>query len=262
MLERLLRHERLLVIGSLLAVIIASWAYLFGGAGMMEEMDGMLMPMASGPWTFSDVVLMLLMWEVMMAAMMLPSAAPMILLYTKIARNHTNAFPVPLSSLFTLGYLGVWTAFSIGAVALQLLLQQLAFLSPMMVATNTIFAGLVLVSTGIYQWLPLKQACLQHCRSPLEYVLTQWRHGALGAFWMGARHGLYCLGCCWMLMLLLFVGGVMNMAWIAGLALFVLVEKLAPAGGWLGRGAGLVLLGWGLLTLWQTYATGSAITPG
>lgn len=251
--ERALRHDRLLVIGSLLTVIIAAWAYLFSGAGMMEQMDDMQMPMASGPWTFGYVMLMLFMWVVMMAAMMLPSAAPMILLYNKIARNHAQGRHLPLSGIFTLGYIAIWTMFSIGAVALQLVLQQLAFLSPMMVATNTVFAGSVLVAAGIYQWLPLKNACLRHCRSPLEFVLTHWRRGASGAFVMGARHGLYCLGCCWILMLLLFVGGVMNMAYIAGLALFVLVEKLAPAGGWIGRGAGLVLLGWGLYTLWQAY---------
>lgn len=248
--ERVLRHDRLLVVGGLLAVILAAWAYLYSGAGMMQPMDGMLMPMATGPWTLGYLMLMLFMWAVMMAAMMLPSAAPMILLYTRIARNQARGAQLSLSSLFTLGYVAIWSAFSVGAVALQLGLERLAFLSPMMAATNIVFAGLVLVAAGLYQWLPLKAACLQRCRSPLEFVLTHWRRGAYGAFAMGARHGLYCLGCCWMLMLLLFVGGVMNMAWIAGLALFVLVEKLAPAGHWIGRGAGLVLLGWGLATLY------------
>lgn len=262
MVERALRHDRLLVIGGLLAVIIAAWAYLFSGAGMMQDMDGMLMPMASGPWTFGYIMLMLFMWAVMMAAMMLPSAAPMILLYTRIARGRAHGAQVPLSSMFTLGYIAIWTAFSIGAVALQLGLQELAVLSPMMAATNIVFAGLVLAAAGLYQWLPLKKACLQRCRSPLEFVLTHWRRGALGAFAMGVQHGLYCLGCCWMLMLLLFVGGVMNMAWIASLALFVLVEKLAPAGNWIGRGAGLVLLGWGLATLSQAHVAGAVFSGG
>jgi predicted metal-binding membrane protein len=247
--ERALRHDRLLVAGGLLAAVIAAWAYLISGAGMLQDMDGMLMPMAAGPWTFSAIMLMLFMWAVMMAAMMLPSAAPMILLYTKIARGRAQGAQVPLSSMFASGYIAIWIGFSVGAVALQLALQQLALLSPMMAATNAVFAGLVLVAAGLYQWLPLKRACLQHCRSPLEFVLAHWRRGARGAFAMGARHGLYCLGCCWMLMLLLFVGGVMNMAWIAGLALFVLIEKLAPAGYWIGRGAGLILIAWGLATL-------------
>jgi len=248
--EKVLRHERLLVAGGLLAIIAAAWAYLFSGAGMMQPMDGMLMPMATGPWTWGYILLMLFMWAVMMAAMMLPSAAPMILLYARIARNCAAGGRISLSSLFTLGYIAIWTVFSMAAVALQLALEQLALLSPMMEASNAMFAGLVLAAAGIYQWLPFKAACLQHCRSPLEFVLAHWRRGAYGAFAMGARHGLYCLGCCWMLMLLLFVGGVMNLAWIAGLALLVLAEKLAPAGAWIRRGAGLVLLAWGLATLY------------
>ncbi|UGQ46918.1 DUF2182 domain-containing protein [Massilia endophytica] len=247
--EQVLRHDRLLTAGGLLAVVAAAWAYLFSGAGMMQDMDGMQMPMASGPWTFGYILLMLCMWAVMMAAMMLPSAAPMILLYARLARGHGTSLP----SIFALGYLAVWTLFSIGAVALQLGLHQLALLSPMMAATNAVFAGLVLAAAGLYQWLPLKRACLQGCRSPLEFVLAHWRRGARGAFLMGLQHGLYCLGCCWVLMLLLFVGGVMNMSWIAGLALFVLAEKLAPAGVGIGRGAGLVLLGWGLATLSQAF---------
>lgn len=258
--ERALRHDRQLVIGALLAVIIAAWAYLLSGAGMLQDMDGMLMPMASGPWTFGYLMLMLFMWAVMMAAMMLPSAAPMILLYTRIAGERAPGAQVSLSSMFTLGYIAIWTSFSIAAVALQVGLQKLALLSPMMAATHAVFAGLVLAAAGLYQWLPLKKACLQRCRSPLEFVLTHWRRGALGAVVMGIQHGLYCLGCCWVLMLLLFVGGVMNMLWVAGLALFVLVEKLAPAGHWIGRGAGLVLLVWGVATLSQAHAADTMLS--
>jgi predicted metal-binding membrane protein len=253
-----LRHDRLLVAGGLLAVTAISWAYLFSGAGMLHEMDGMLMPMASSVWTPGYVVLMLAMWVVMMTAMMLPSAAPMILLYARIAQGKAQPAPgapqpVVLSACFTMGYVGVWSGFSAAAVALQFGLEKLAMLSPMMEAANQTFAGLVLAAAGLYQWLPLKNTCLRYCRSPLEFVLAHWRRGALGALAMGTRHGLYCLGCCWMLMLLLFVGGVMNMAWIGGLALYVLVEKLAPAGHWIGRCSGLVLFGWGLATLWSAY---------
>ena len=122
-------------------------------------------------------------------------------------------------------------------------------LSPMMEATSITLAGGLLIAAGIYQWTPLKQACLLRCRSPLDFVLTHWRNGARGAFVMGVWHGTYCVGCCWMLMLLLFVGGVMNLGWIAGIAIFVLVEKLVPAGHWIGRGAGVLLIGWGAATL-------------
>jgi predicted metal-binding membrane protein len=249
--ERLLRHDRLLVIGGLLAVVTLCWAYLLAGAGMdMHEMEGMLMPMAAPEWTPSTFSVMLLMWAVMMAAMMLPSAAPMILLHATIARRtRARGGRAASTGIFATGYIAVWVAFSLAAVLLQSGLDQVALISPMMQVTSVALAGLVLVSAGVYQWTPLKQACLRHCRSPLEFLSTQWRKGNRGSFFMGLRHGAYCLGCCWVLMLLLFVGGVMNLLWIAGLALFVLVEKLAPAGHWFGKVAGLALMGWGGATL-------------
>lgn len=248
--ERVLRNDRILLIAGLLLVVVLSWAYLLAGAGTMQDMDGMLMPMSSGPWTVSHAMVMLAMWAVMMAAMMLPSAAPMILLHATIARNrHASDQPAAASGIFILGYIAVWTGFSVGAVALQFWLEKLALLSPMMETTSIVLAGSVLIAAGLYQWTPLKQACLRRCRSPLEFVLMHWRQGARGAFVMGAQHGVFCVGCCWMLMLLLFVGGVMNIGWIAGLAIFVLVEKLAPAGHWIGRGAGTVLIAWGAATL-------------
>lgn len=253
LLARVVRHDRILVIAGVLGVVVLSWAYLLAGAGTMQEMDGMLMPMSSGPWTFDYVLLMLLMWAVMMAAMMLPSAAPMILLYTTIARGRgASGMPAATSGIFAVGYVAIWTAFSLGAVALQYGLERVALLSPMMETTSMSLAGGILIAAGIYQWSPLKKTCLQGCRSPLEFVLTHWRPGARGAFMMGLRHGMYCVGCCWMLMLLLFVGGVMNLAWIAGLAILVLVEKLAPAGHWIGRGVGILLAGWGIATLLHT----------
>ncbi len=147
-----------------------------------------------------------------------------------------------------LGYV-VWAAFSLVAVALQFGLDQAALLSPMMNTTSRALAGAVLIGAGLYQWTPLKQACLRRCSSPLQFLMTEWREGRRGAFVMGLRHGGYCLGCCWVLMLLLFVGGIMNIAWIAGIAVFVLVEKLAPAGHWIGRGAGVALILWGVATL-------------
>lgn len=248
-LDSALRHDRAVAVTGLLAVVLLSWVYLLSGAGMMQEMDGMFMPMSSGPWTPGHALLILAMWIVMMVAMMVPSAAPMILLYGTIARKRGTG---PLAqAVFTFGYLAVWFVFSVAAVALQFWLEKATLLSPMMEATSVAFAGAVLVAAGAYQWLPLKQACLRHCRSPLDFVLLHWREGMRGAFMMGAQHGSYCVGCCWALMLLLFVGGVMNLVWIAGIALFVLVEKLAPSGQWLARFAGVLLIGWGLAVLFS-----------
>jgi predicted metal-binding membrane protein len=256
LLERGLRHDRALVAAGLLLVVLLSWLYLFTGAGTMQDMDGMLMPMSAGPWTPAYALLMLLMWSVMMAAMMLPSAAPMILLYARIAAGRQGSGPAALTGVFALGYLAIWTVFSLAAVALQYALQRLALLSPMMETSSVVLAGVLLVAAGIYQWLPIKQACLRHCRSPLDFVLAHWRTGMAGAFRMGVQHGMLCLGCCWALMLLLFVGGVMNLAWIAGLALLVLAEKLAPAGHWIGRAAGVLLAGWGVATLLHAHQAG------
>ena len=247
--RRALRRERVVVATGLLTVIGLSWAYLLMGAGTMQEMGDMLMPMSSGPWTVVHTLVMLVMWAVMMAAMMLPSAAPMILLYGTIAHaRSTRGEEVAGSVFFVAGYIAVWTVFSLAAVALQFGLEAVALLSPMMETTSVVVTAAILIGAGAYQWTPLKQACLRHCRSPLEFVLTQWREGRHGAFLMGLRHGAYCTGCCWMLMLLLFVGGVMNLVWIGGLAAYVMVEKLAPAGHWTGRAAGLLLIGWGVAT--------------
>jgi predicted metal-binding membrane protein len=252
--EMILRRDRILVAAGLLAVVVLSWAYLWAGAGMsMHEMDGMLMPMRMEPWTFRYAVIVFGMWLVMMAAMMLPSAAPMILLYGTISRRRKASGELGTTS-FVLGYAVIWGLFSIAAVALQFAMEEAALLSSMMEMTSVALAGIVLIAAGLYQWTPLKQACLRRCRSPLDFIMTEWREGSAGAFIMGLRHGGYCLGCCWLLMLLLFVGGVMNLAWIAALAIFVLIEKLAPAGHWIGRVAGVGLIVWGgatLATLWQ-----------
>jgi predicted metal-binding membrane protein len=245
-----LRRDRLLVVACLLVVIGLSWAWLLTGAGMTESMGDMLMPMSSGPWTPAHALIVLVMWAVMMAAMMLPSAAPMILLHATLARRQAErGGPGAESGAFAFGYLAAWAGFSLAAAALQFALEQAALLSPMMETTSRAFADVVLVAAGVYQWTPLKQACLRHCRSPLDFVMAHWRPGARGAFAMGLRHGVVCTGCCWLLMLLLFVGGVMNLAWIAGIALFVLVEKLSPAGHWIGRVAGALLVAWGAATL-------------
>jgi predicted metal-binding membrane protein len=246
-----LRRDRLLVVVGLTAVIVASWGYLLSGAGMsMHEMNGMLMPLRNEPWTAGYAALVFGMWAVMMAAMMLPSAAPMILLYGTIARARQARGDLTVGSgVFAAGYVLVWAAFALVAVGLQCGAEKAAVLSPMMEMTSTVLAGALLIAAGLYQWSSLKQACLRRCRSPLEFVMTQWREGVRGALVMGLKHGAYCLGCCWLLMLLLFVGGIMNLSWIAGLALFVLIEKTVPAGHWIGRAAGAGLIAWGVVTL-------------
>lgn len=246
LLASLHRHDRAIVVTALLGVVLISWAYLLFGIKMpapMPGMEGMAMP---ADWTSAYLALTLAMWLSMMAAMMLPSATPMLLFYDSIIRRQNPLdSTVGSTALFALGYLIVWAGFSIAAVALQYGLDRASLLSSMMMTTSTALAGIILVSAGIYQWTPLKQACLRHCRSPLDFVMTHWRNGKAGALTMGVHHGLYCLGCCWMLMLLLFVGGVMDLAWIAGIALFVLIEKVAPAGHWVGRAAGIALIIWG-----------------
>ncbi|MFU0503153.1 DUF2182 domain-containing protein [Pseudaminobacter sp. NGMCC 1.201702] len=241
------RHDRAVVVLILLAAILGSWGYLlFGMEQPMPAMEGMAMPMPAPEWTGAYLALTLAMWMAMMAAMMLPSAVPMLLFYDGIAhRRRPGTTAIGTTSLFGLGYLSVWLGFSVGAVALQYVLEQASLLSPMMETTSIALASGILVAAGIYQWTSLKQACLRHCRSPFDFVTTYWQGGNCGAFAMGLRHGIYCLGCCWVLMLLLFVGGVMNLAWIAAIALFVLVEKLAPAGHWLGKAAGAGLVIWG-----------------
>ena len=244
-LERALRHDRVFMASALLIVVVLCWAYLLSGARVMTGVaDGM--GMAPVAWTQAHALMMFVMWAIMMVAMMLPGAAPMLLLFSSVARaRHSPLRRMLLSGTFALGYVAVWSAFSVAAVVLQYTLERAALLSPMMQTTSTLMAGAVLVAAGVYQWTPLKQACLRHCRSPLEFVLMHWREGLDGVFLMGLRHGAYCLGCCWMLMLLLFVGGVMSLAWIAGLALLVLAEKLLPAGTWVGRATGAVLVLWG-----------------
>ena len=249
--DRVLRHERLIMAFGVGVVILLSWTYLLGGAGTMQEMGDMLMPMSTWPWTVEHALLMFVMWLVMMAAMMLPSAAPMILLYTTISRRSRTADSgFSASVLFMLGYLVVWGMFSLGAVLAHFFLEWSALLSPMMESGNALLSGSLLLGAGIYQFTPLKRSCLGRCRSPLEFLTSHWRSGKRGALAMGMHHGLYCVGCCWGLMLLLFVGGVMNLLWIAALATLVFIEKLAPGGEWLGRAAGAVLIAFGIAFLW------------
>jgi predicted metal-binding membrane protein len=190
------------------------------------------------------------MWAVMMVAMMTPSAAPMILMFAGINRRRQNQqVPYVPTSVFLLGYLAVWAAFSVLAAAAQWGLQAVSMLSPMMVSTSPVLGGILLLVAGIYQWTPLKHACLSKCRSPVGFVLNEWREGRWGAFLMGLKHGSYCTGCCWAVMALLFVAGVMNLLWVAAIAGFILLEKVAPAGQRMGQAAGALLVAGGVVLL-------------
>jgi predicted metal-binding membrane protein len=181
---------------------------------------------------------------------MLPSAAPMVLFFDTIAaRQRQQGQPAVATAAFVAGYLAVWFGFSVVATALQYALEQALLMSMQMRTTSTLLAGAILLAAGFYQLTPLKQACLRHCRSPLDFVLNRWRKGTMGAFAMGCEHGAWCLGCCWVLMALLFVGGVMSLVWIAALTLYVLAEKTLPASHWLSRLAGVGLAGWGAATI-------------
>ncbi|MFT5391517.1 MAG: putative metal-binding membrane protein [Gammaproteobacteria bacterium] len=199
-----------------------------------------------GAWTSTEAVLMFVMWSVMMVGMMLPSAAPMILMFARVSLNHRRAGrPYVATSVFVLGYVLAWGLFSAAATAAQWGLERVALMGFDMRTTDMPLAGALFIAAGLYQLSPLKHACLRLCRSPLDFVLNRWREGSMGALRMGTAHGLYCLGCCWLLMLLLFVGGVMNLLWIATLSAFVLIEKLLPAGTVTSRITGVAMAAFG-----------------
>lgn len=246
-LEAILTRERAIVTAGLGGITVLAWAYVLSSAASADATPtAMAMPQMHA-WSTVDFALVLAMWAVMMVAMMLPSAAPMILLFTTVNRNQgaQQAALVP-TGVFVLGYVLVWGGFAALATTAQWALHTGALLTAMMGgSTSPLLGGALLLTAGIYQWPPLKRACLTQCRTPLGFLMAEWRPGSRGALAMGLRHGLYCLGCCWMLMALLFVGGIMNVLWVAGIAAFVLVEKLAPAGRRLGQVAGIVLLAWG-----------------
>jgi predicted metal-binding membrane protein len=244
-LDRLLRRDRIVVLTSLAVVVVLAWAYLLFGMGM--EKPAMQMAAVAAPWTFGYAGLMLVMWALMMVAMMLPSAAPMLLLFATLSRRGgAGATSQRKTGAFAIAYVCVWTAFALFATGVQWTLDRAMLLSPGMAVSSATVAGALFVAAGVYQFLPLKQACLRHCRSPMEFLAGHWRPDVAGAFEMGLRHGAFCLGCCWVLMGLLFVGGVMNTLWIAALSLIVFIEKVAPAGPLAGRMFAFGLVAWGL----------------
>jgi predicted metal-binding membrane protein len=243
-LETILRRERLILGGCLAVTVVLAWLYLFHAKAAMPDMDmpGMVM-LDLQKWGPATVLLLFVMWTVMMVAMMVPSAAPMILAFLTVnQRRQSAARPYVPVTIFLLGYLAVWTAFSAVATLAEWGLHQAALLSTMMTATSPALNGGLLIAAGVFQWTPLKRACLNGCRSPLSFLMSEWREGAAGAFVMGLRHGAYCVGCCWFLMALLFVAGVMNLFWVAIIALFVMAEKILAKGEFLGRVAGIALV--------------------
>ena len=249
-----LRRDRLVVLAGLGGVTVLAWLYLILlAAGMVDGPGAMGEAMANArpiPWTAGDFALMVMMWSVMMVGMMLPGATPMILLFAMINRKKREAgYPFVSTGAFALGYAGAWTAFSLFATILQWALHSAALLSPMLVSTSAVLAGALFIAAGAYQLTPLKHACLKNCRSPVHFIMTRWRSGAGGALRMGLEHGAYCVGCCWFLMGLLFVLGVMNLLWVAALTILVLVEKAAPHGEWTARISGVAMLAAGLYLL-------------
>ena len=241
--ESLLRRDRAIVGAGLAGITLLAWIYLVQMARAMAPMDmGMAMPQMH-PWSVAELAMLIIMWGIMMVAMMLPSAAPMILTFATVHRRRgEQRRPVVSTGVFVLGYVVVWSAFSVAAALLQWALHAAALLSPAMTSTSPFVGGGLLVAAGLFQWTPLKNICLAHCRSPLSFVMTEWREGARGAFIMGVRHGIYCVGCCWVLMGLLFVAGVMNLLWVAAIAVFVLIEKVVPHGEQASRVAGALLI--------------------
>lgn len=246
LLERIARSERSFVLAGVVLVAVS------GILATLSLGDRLMMASPASLGVLSYVALLFLMWWTMMMAMMLPSAAPAILTFAALSRTYSaRGLTVAPLAVFAGGYLAVWTVFSVAAVGLQLLLHNVVPLSMMMAVTSAVIGGLLLIAAGLYQLSPLKAACLRKCQSPLIFLGRDWKQGNTGAFRMGLSHGIYCLGCCWVLMVLLFYGGVMELRWIVGLALYVALEKLVPAGNRLSQFTGVLLIGWGCWVIYR-----------
>ena len=246
--EKVLLQDRRLVVLALFSLSALAWTYLVVMARQMAVGDMTLMgmgamTMSQMSWSLLTFLLMFIMWAVMMVGMMVPSVAPMVLLFARVQRRKlADQAPTARIAAFTAGYLLIWTSFSLIATGLQWALTELRLLSPMMESTSQFLAVGVLLAAGIYQLTPLKLACLKQCQSPIGFLTMHWKDGISGSLSMGIEHGMYCLGCCWLLMALLFVGGVMNLIWVAIIATFVLLEKVVPKGEIIGRVGGVLLI--------------------
>lgn len=242
-----LGRDRWIIVGALVAISALALGYTYWLATGFDMSD--MMSPEFRPWSAAYFGFMLAMWIVMMIGMMTPSVAPMVLLYAAIGRQNAGRQPFAAAGWFLSGYLLAWSAFAAAATLLQWLLEWAAVVTPMMAGTSRRLGGVLLIAAGIYQWLPVKQACLASCRAPLAFVQRHggFRPGAGAALRLGALHGFYCIGCCWVLMALLFAFGVMNLWWIAALMLLVLVEKLAPAANAVSRVLGAIAVAAGIL---------------
>lgn len=246
-------RDRFIIVSILALITLLSWAYLIDMAIDMDNMmaAGKMMMMAK--WTLSYFMTMLLMWVIMMTGMMVPTAIPMAMVYAAVARKAASqGTPIAPTSAFVSGYIFMWSLFSLLATLAQFGLDEAALLSPMMVTNSPWLGASLLILAGLFQFTPWKDSCLKHCRAPAQFISQSWKPGVFGAFRMGVEHGAYCIGCCWILMGLLFFGGVMSLLWIAGITLFVLLEKLLPFGAIGGRVAGgaMTLTGVSLLIVW------------
>ena len=246
------QRERWIIAAALTAIAGAAWIWMIREArelsltGMCECLGMQMSGGAGDAWSAARLLPLFLMWAGMMVAMMLPSAMPMILTFAAVSRKRREQErPYVPVTIFVIGYVAIWTAFSLLAAVAQWFLHREALLSPGMVSRSAWLGGVLLLAAGVFQFTPLKHACLTQCRAPFEFIMTRWREGAGGAFRMGVEHGLFCAGCCWALMGLLFVAGVMNILWIAALSLVVGIEKLLPRGFWLSSATGVVLTLWG-----------------
>lgn len=292
-LEAVLRRDRLIVAFALGVIAVLAWAYVIWLAADMDmggmDMRGLrmvpagmgIMAPAAAPWSAVEFAFVFVMWAVMMVGMMLPSAAPMLLMYARMGRQARVAIqigavqsagvaqqayraehaqgspqtaaskPIAATGWFAAGYFLAWLGYSLAATLVQWVLEREALLNERMASANVVLGAVVLMAAGIYQWTPLKDACLAQCQTPFRFLMTHggFRSNALGCVQLGLLHGTYCVGCCWVLMALLFVVGVMNVLWIALLALLVLLEKLTPWGRWIARLAGVVCIAAGGLML-------------
>ena len=243
-----LKRDQLFIFLGIFILVIFSWIYLFYSSSTLPAetsesiIQDMVMPQVNN-WNINDVLALFVMWSVMMMAMMLPSATPMILIFSTINKKKNergNGF-VPTWT-FLSGYILVWIGFSIIAVIIQWILHYFALMSSDFKLINPSVSGIVLIAAGVYQFTPIKNACLRHCQTPLGFIMGNWRYGKRGALIMGLKHGLYCVGCCWVLMSLLFLAGIMNILWIALIAVFILIEKIVRRDRYVSYAAGFALM--------------------
>jgi predicted metal-binding membrane protein len=256
-LDQLIRRDRVIILAALFGLVALAWAYVLWIAadidmGAMDRTGFRMIPAGIGimapalaPWSGFEFAIVFVMWTIMMVGMMAPSVAPMVLIHARVARQAAfRQTPFPATAWFALGYLAAWLTFALAAATAQWGLERASLLTPTMESATDTVAGLILLVAGIYQWTPAKDVCLAQCQAPLAFIHRHggFRRDAAGALSLGIRHGAYCVGCCWALMTLLFAVGIMNVLWIAGLAVLVLLEKISPAGRLISRIAGVAMM--------------------